>query len=162
MGEQFLVKGAGDFRQENRVIVVLKELRFGARTRYAWNAPPRGPECKHPRTHPPCSSSRCKGELVAAGGKCAAAFPFRFVTIAPATAQTIGERARVFLAERSQGSYDFVDRIIETDMRFNFGELTGHKYRKHEADRDRERAVSTRSNGAAAEIPSRTALINPS
>ena len=28
MGEQFLVKGAGNFSQENWVIVVLKELRF--------------------------------------------------------------------------------------------------------------------------------------
>src|SRR5207244_12491562 len=62
-----------------------------------------------------------RGSLVAAGGKCATAFSLRFVTIAPATAQTIGERARVFLAERSQGSYDLIDRIIETDMRFNFG-----------------------------------------
>ena len=28
MSEQFLVERAGDFGQENRVIVVLKELRF--------------------------------------------------------------------------------------------------------------------------------------
>src|SRR2546421_464553 len=62
-----------------------------------------------------------RGSLVAAGGKRATAFSLRFVTIAPATAQTSGERAGVFLAERSQGSYDFIDRIIETDMRFNFG-----------------------------------------
>src|SRR5205814_5991236 len=59
--------------------------------------------------------------LVAAGGKCAAAFPLRFVTIAPAATQTVGECARVFLAEWSQGSNHFIDRLIKPNMLSNFG-----------------------------------------
>src|SRR5207245_9404933 len=119
--EQYLVKGTGNVSQENWVIVGLKELGFSGEP--GMHGMPRlvGQGVNIRKHILLVVHQDVRGSLVAAGGKCATAFSLRFVAIAPATAQTIGERARVFLAERSQGSYDFIDRIIETDMCFNFG-----------------------------------------
>src|SRR5437763_14871001 len=121
MGEQFLVKGTGNFSQETWVMVALKELRFSGEPGMHGMPRPVGQGVNIRKHILLVVHQDVRGSLVAAGGKCATACCLRFVTIAPASAQTVGERARVFLAERSQGSYDLIDRIIETDMRFNFG-----------------------------------------
>src|SRR5438094_10667411 len=107
MGEQFLVKGAGNFRQENWVIVVLKELRFSGEP--GMHGMPRlvGQGVNISKHILLVVHQDVRGGLVAAGGKCATAFSLRFVTIAPATEQTIGERAHLPLSARSQGHYNF-------------------------------------------------------
>src|SRR6266550_5160567 len=117
MGEQFLVKRAGNFSQENWVIVVLKELRF-SRKPGMHRMPGLVRQGVNIRKHILLVVHQdVRRRLVAAGGKCATAFPLRFETIAPATAQTIGERAYVFLTEGGQGSDDFIDRLIKADVR---------------------------------------------
>src|SRR5436305_15228191 len=112
MGEQFLVKGAGNFSQENWIIVVLKELRFSRKP--GMHGMPRlvGQGVNIRKHILLIVHQDVRGSLVAAGGKRATAFSLRFVTIAPAAAQTSDEGAGVFLAETSQASYDFIDRII--------------------------------------------------
>src|SRR5438270_10736977 len=113
MGEQFLVKGTGNFSQENWVIVVLKELRFSGEP--GMHGMPRlvGQGVNIRKHILLVVHQDVRGSLVAARGKCATAFSLRFVTIAPATAQTIGECARVFRTEGGQGSDDFIDRLIK-------------------------------------------------
>src|SRR5438477_11734882 len=102
MGEQFLVKGAGNFRQENWVIVVLKELRFSGEP--GMHGMPRlvGQGVNIRKHILLVVHQDVRGSLVAAGGKRATEFSLRFVTIAPETAQTSSEGAVVFLLERSK------------------------------------------------------------
>src|SRR5881392_3831882 len=103
MGKQLLVERAGNLSQENRVIVVLKELRFG-REPGMHGMPRFVREGINVREHILLVvHQNVRRRVVAAGGKCATAFPLRFVTIAPVATQTISECARVFLAEWSQG-----------------------------------------------------------
>src|SRR5205814_9065385 len=109
MGKQFLVERASNLGQENRVIVVLKELRF-SREPGMQGVPGLVRQSVNVGKYILFVVHQDVGRrVVAAGGKCAAAFPLRFVTIAPASAQTIGECAHVFLTEGSEGSDDFID-----------------------------------------------------
>src|SRR5438046_4204870 len=122
MGEQFLVKGAGNFRKENWVIVVLKELRFSGEPGMH-GMPGLVGQGVNIRKHILLVVHQdVRGSLVAAGGKRATAFSLRFVTIAPATAQTSGEGAGGFLTERSQGRQDVIERVIETETRVKLRE----------------------------------------
>ena len=98
MREKLFVESGGDFGEENRVIVILERLRA----------------LREPGVHRMPGLVRESidvGEDVTlvihqdvrrraetAGGKSAAAFAFRFVTIAPAAAQTFTESRSVFRA----------------------------------------------------------------
>ena len=98
MREQFFVEGRRDLREKNRIIVVLKKLRL----------------LREPGVHGMAGLVRERVNVgknvvlvihqdvgrraVAAGRKRAAPFPFRFVAIAPASAQTFAQRIDIFRA----------------------------------------------------------------
>ena len=59
---------------------------------------------------------------VAARGKCAAAFAFAFVTIAPpARAQTFGQHIDVFFSKEAERVQHRFDRLIKGKARLDFG-----------------------------------------
>ena len=120
MSKEFFVKGASNFGQKDRVIVILKELRSDG----------------EPGVHG-VAGLVCQGinvgehillvihqdirrRVVAAGGEGATAFSLCLVTIAPAAAQAIGQRMRVFMAERRKRRDDLVDCFVESDVGFDF------------------------------------------
>src|SRR5438045_4020762 len=123
MGEQFLIERAGNLGQENRVIVVLKELRFSGEpgmhgmpgfVRQGVNI------CKHILF---VVHQNVRRRVVAAGGKCATSFPLRFVTIAPPATQTISECACVFLSVWSMANNTYIYLIHKDDFIFNYSIL---------------------------------------
>src|SRR5207302_10933944 len=116
MGKQFLVERASNLGQENRVIVVLKELRSSREPGMHGVPGFVGQGINVGKYIPLVVHQNVRWRVVAAGGKRATAFPPRFVTIAPAAAQTVGECAAVFLAHGGQGSDDFVDCLIKADL----------------------------------------------
>jgi len=147
MGEQFLVKGAGNFRQENWVIVVLKSCDL-AENQVCMECPASWARCKHPK-HILLVVHQDVRELGSCWRKIATAFSLRFVTIAPAAAQTSGACGCIPPRGAREGMTLLIasSKLICVSIR----ELTGRRYRKREVDRDRRRAVSARSNGAAAD-----------
>src|SRR5439155_11125616 len=54
------------------------------------------------------------------GRERAAALGLGFVTIAPAPAQTFGQKIDIFFSERRERSENRLDRFIKTDVWFNF------------------------------------------
>ena len=96
MGEQFFVERARDFGEEDRIIVILKELDL-VREPGVHRVPGLVSERVNVGEHIALVIHQdIRRRVVAAGGEGATAFPFRLVTIAPAAVQAFGSAHREY------------------------------------------------------------------